>query len=127
MLAFLVVSFVLCAAPEQIVPRSEATSTPVTLSQQVRLGHQIATQNCQSCHAIGASGPSPNATAPPFRYLSRRYRVENLSEAFAEGILVGHSVMPEFEFAPDQVAGLVSYLKSVQARAPAKRRKHTRH
>ena len=40
--------------------------------------------------AIGASGESPHATAPPFRTLSQNYPIESLSEAFAEGILVEH-------------------------------------
>ena len=77
-------------------------------------GRQIAEANCSRCHAIGLSGDSPYPEAPPFRTLSRNYRVDNLSEAFAEGISVGHPAMPEFQFDPDDVDDLVAYLTSIQ-------------
>ena len=83
-------------------------------SAQIRVGRQVAVMNCQTCHAIGRTGLSANVSAPQFRYLSRKYPIDNLAEAFAEGVLVGHSVMPQFEFAPDQVTGLMAYLKSIQ-------------
>lgn len=56
----------------------------------------------------------PLAVAPPFRELHKRYPVENLEEAFAEGISTGHPTMPEFRFAPDQIANLVAVLKSLE-------------
>jgi cytochrome c len=89
---------------------------PLALSQHVKMGHALASRNCQSCHAIGRTGLSPNPVAPQFRYLSRKYPIDSLSEAFAEGVFIGHSVMPQFQFAPDEVTGLIAYLKSVQVR-----------
>lgn len=86
---------------------------PSTLQQ----GEQIAATYCASCHAIGRSGESAAPEAPPFRDLSRNYRVDALEEALAEGISVGHPAMPMFEFAPDDVAALVDYLQSIQAQA----------
>ena len=77
-------------------------------------GHEIAQTNCASCHAIGSSGESPFPEAPPFRTLSRNYRVDSLEEALAEGISVGHPAMPEFQFEPNDVHALVSYLQSIQ-------------
>jgi mono/diheme cytochrome c family protein len=78
-------------------------------------GRQIAATHCASCHAIGAAGESPAPEAPPFRLLSRNYRVDALEEALAEGISVGHPAMPEFQFEPDDVTALVQYLQSIQA------------
>lgn len=52
--------------------------------------------------------------APPFRTLSEAYPVESLSEAFAEGVLVGHPDMPEFQLAPDDIDALLAYIQSVQ-------------
>jgi cytochrome c len=101
------------------------TAKPVTsVTGQISLGQQIATENCATCHAIGRRGLSPDPNAPKFRHLSRKYPIENLSEAFAEGVLIGHSVMPEFVFAPDQVDGLVAYIKSIQTpnQRPRKKR-----
>jgi hypothetical protein len=40
--------------------------------------------------------------------------VENLSEALAEGIIVGHPEMPRFELTPHQIEDFLSYLKSLE-------------
>ena len=77
-------------------------------------GRQLAATHCSSCHATGVTGDSPAPEAPPFRELSRNYRVDTLEEALAEGISVGHPAMPQFEFAPDDVTALVDYLQSIQ-------------
>jgi mono/diheme cytochrome c family protein len=84
-------------------------------------GRQLAATNCATCHAIGVTGDSPAPEAPPFRDLSRNYRVDALEEALAEGISVGHPAMPEFRFAPDDVDALVAYLQSIQT-TPAEER-----
>ena len=80
-------------------------------------GHQIAQTYCSRCHAIGATGASHHPVAPPFRTLSRNYPVSDLSEAFAEGILVGHPDMPEFRLEPPAIEDLLSYLQSIQERS----------
>jgi cytochrome c len=112
--------FMVLQAPAAVPPRRDAPKSVGTRLSQIRVGRAIASQNCQSCHAIGRSGASPNSAAPKFRYLSRKYPVDNLSEAFAEGVLIGHSVMPQFEFAPDQVEALIAYIKIVQVAPPRK-------
>lgn len=78
-------------------------------------GKAMAQANCAVCHAIDAAGQSPHLDAPPFRDFSRNYPVSALAEAFAEGILVGHSDMPEFRLEPDQIEAMIAYLESVQA------------
>ena len=81
-------------------------------------GHAVVKANCSRCHAIGATGESPNPKSPPFRTLSKKYPVRNLEEALAEGIIVGHEneQMPPFEFSPSQVEAIIAYLSSVQAK-----------
>ena len=77
-------------------------------------GQRLAEIYCARCHAIGAEGESPHPMAPPFRIIGRNYPVNTLEEAFAEGILVGHRDMPEFQLDPAQIDDLVAYLQSVQ-------------
>jgi mono/diheme cytochrome c family protein len=77
-------------------------------------GRELAATHCSSCHAIDRIGDSPFPEAPPFRTLSRNYRVDSLAEALAEGISVGHPAMPEFQFEPGEVNDLVNYLQSIQ-------------
>ena len=93
-----------------------ATPHPGPEQAALQRGREIAQAHCASCHAVGSAGESPFPEAPPFRALSRNYRVASLEEALAEGISVGHPAMPEFQFEPDDVHALVAYLQSIQDR-----------
>jgi mono/diheme cytochrome c family protein len=77
-------------------------------------GELLLTMNCARCHAVGRTGASPHPAAPPFRTLSRKYKIEGLAEALAEGLSTGHPDMPEFVFAPKDVGAIIDYLKSIQ-------------
>jgi cytochrome c len=93
---------------------------------QILAGRHIAERNCQTCHAISKIGASPNPRSPPLRTLSTKYPIDSLQEAFAEGVLVGHSDMPEFMFEPAQIDALLAYVKSIQVR-PKARLKSSKH
>jgi mono/diheme cytochrome c family protein len=77
-------------------------------------GQALVEANCSPCHAIGKTGDSPHAEAPLFRTLSKRYPIDTLEEALAEGIVTGHPDMPEFIATPDQIADIIGYLESIQ-------------
>ncbi|KQT59893.1 hypothetical protein ASG52_19330 [Methylobacterium sp. Leaf456] len=79
-----------------------------------RRGESIALATCARCHAVGRVGVSPLTEAPPFRDLHRRYPVEDLAEALAEGIVTGHPTMPEFRLDPDEAQNLIAYLKTLE-------------
>jgi cytochrome c len=85
-------------------------------AQPERRGQALLAKNCSRCHAISRTGASPHPEAPPFRTLSRKYPIEGLAEALAEGIFVGHPDMPEFIFEADEVGAILAYLKSIQDR-----------
>src|SRR5476649_1460413 len=85
-------------------------------SRDERRGEQLLSNHCSMCHAIGRSGRSPHREAPPFRTLSTRYPIEDLSEALGEGLFTGHPDMPEFVFSPRDVGSILSYLRSIQRR-----------
>lgn len=92
------------------------TCAPVFASEADLVhGKALVEANCAPCHATGAEGDSPNKQAPAFRDLSKRYPVDALEEAFAEGIVTGHEGMPEFEASPQQIDDIVAYLGSIQA------------
>jgi cytochrome c len=76
-------------------------------------GRALVEAYCARCHAVGDAGESPMREAPPFRTLHERYPAEDLEEALAEGIVGGHPAMPEFTFAPEQVADIIAYLNSL--------------
>jgi len=77
-------------------------------------GKAYARANCARCHAIDRRSESPLKIAPPFRTLHRRYPIDSLEEALAEGIYTGHADMPAFELEPDQIHDLLSYLKTLE-------------
>jgi len=82
-------------------------------------GEVLVQRYCAGCHAVEPTGDSPNAAAPPFRELHRRYSIDNLAAALAEGMLVGHPAMPEFDFQANDIQSIVSYLKSIQTHQQA--------
>ncbi|MFZ1101462.1 MAG: c-type cytochrome, partial [Hyphomicrobiaceae bacterium] len=86
-----------CACAVLAISLAIAAGTP-----QER-GRALAEIKCARCHAIGTQGESPVAIAPPFRVLPQRHPVEHPAEALAEGIVVGHPLMPEFTFDPPEI------------------------
>jgi mono/diheme cytochrome c family protein len=91
-----------------------SVTAPVLAQETTPRGEVLLTRNCARCHAVGRSGTSPHPEAPPFRTLSRRYKIEGLAEALAEGLSTGHPDMPEFVFAAEDVGAIIDYLKSIQ-------------
>lgn len=80
----------------------------------VKRGLEIAEAACADCHAIGSTGASPKAEAPLFRELGRKYPVESLEEALAEGVVVGHPGMPQVKMNEADIGAFLAYLKSIQ-------------
>lgn len=81
-----------------------------------QVGAELADRHCARCHAV-SSGPSPVADAPAFRRLARKWPIEYLAEALAEGIVTSHRhdvEMPEFVFTPEEIDALLAYLESIQ-------------
>ncbi|WP_051381792.1 cytochrome c [Methylocystis sp. SB2] len=92
-----------------------AAKAPVD-AQLLKRGRAIAQENCGRCHAVGPRGESANPKSPPFRHLARKYPLNNLEEALAEGIVVGHEgvEMPPFRLSAAQIEALLVYLNSIQ-------------
>jgi cytochrome c len=88
-----------------------AAQKNVEMEQQ---GRALVESHCSRCHAIGRTGTSPHHEAPPFRILGRRYPIDSLAEALAEGLVTGHPDMPEFTFEVRDVGAILAYLHSIQ-------------
>jgi mono/diheme cytochrome c family protein len=89
---------------------AEAQDAPAGMER----GRQIAEELCARCHAIGQEGDSPHVEAPPFRTFHQKWPVEQLEEALAEGIVVGHPDMPEFTLEPGDISSLIAYLQTLR-------------
>lgn len=77
-------------------------------------GQTLAESRCAHCHAVGRAGASPIVAAPAFRHLGRKWPVENLAEALAEGMVVGHPAMPTFAFSPPEIDDFLGWLQAIQ-------------
>jgi mono/diheme cytochrome c family protein len=104
------------AAPGKAVGPAHAET--VSLAAE---GRRILAGQCERCHAIGHTGESALAAAPAFRLLHKKYPVDHLAEALAEGIATGHLAMPEFIFTPDEIAAILAYLASLEDEPKPKR------
>jgi len=83
-------------------------------AQGIRRGRAFARANCSYCHSIDGGSRSPRREAPPFRTLHKKYPVETLEDALAEGMSIGHPRMPEFRLDPNEVGDFISFLKSFE-------------
>jgi cytochrome c len=113
-------------APGNLVPlllaatlTQAVVAAPATAAANKARGEFYAREHCGTCHAVGRTGFSAYPLAPPFRTLPEKYDVDRLSEALAEGIVVGNTgirQMPQFVLSVDEIDDLIAYLKSLDAR-----------
>jgi mono/diheme cytochrome c family protein len=80
----------------------------------VQEGAKIAREFCAPCHAIGKSGKSPHADAPPFRTLSRSFDLDQFPRLLERGLASNHPDMPEFKFNEDNARAVRAYLRTIQ-------------
>ncbi len=83
-------------------------------------GLRLAETNCARCHAIGVSGASPFAPAPPFREVAKNYTPEELVDGFMEGLAVRHQAMPDWDMTMDQAEALATYIMALGGNAETK-------
>ena len=76
-------------------------------------GRDIVEKTCAFCHAVGATGKSPNDKAPPFRTLAERHPELSLREPLSRGIAAPHDEMPSFTLSDREVDGIVAYINSL--------------
>ena len=79
-----------------------------------RHGRVVVMEFCARCHAVGKTGTSPHADAPPFRTLGRSFDLDQFPRLLERGISSGHPDMPEFKLSADDALAVSAYLRSIQ-------------
>ncbi|MFM9942341.1 MAG: c-type cytochrome [Hyphomicrobiaceae bacterium] len=79
----------------------------------VARGLVVAEGHCSRCHAVGATGESPQRLVIPFRNLYVRFPVDMLVEALQSGTVGGHDEMPMFELGRRDTHALIAYIDSL--------------
>lgn len=106
------------AAPAAATPSAAAPVAAEAQDASARIAHgrALAEEHCARCHAIGATGDSPYAPAPPWREAVESGNIDVFAQAFAEGRLVHHEgqqTMPDFMFSAADIADLIAYIKTL--------------
>lgn len=82
-------------------------------SERVQQGQEVAEKNCAWCHAIGATGASPNPQAPPFRAIHDRHPILALRAPIARAIATPHDRMPKLPLSDGDVDRIIAYINSL--------------
>jgi cytochrome c len=101
---------VLCAGISS-VSAQEPAGKPTGLARE---GRALADRLCAQCHAVGGSGVSPHAGAPPFRALGDRVDLDTFQNELRGHFSSGHPDMPTFHFTRNDARALTAYLRSIQ-------------
>lgn len=102
-----------------VLAMTACTTTPAPeYSGDPVAGLDVAQNLCASCHAIGREGASPNAGAPPLRYILSKYDADRLVEDLEESVSISHLRMPTFYFGEHHAADVVAYLQTIQQPSP---------
>ena len=105
----------LVAAAVPLLVAGAARAGGRTPSAAVEAGRLFTLRACAGCHAVGASGRSPNASAPPFRTLAERLPGAALDAQLAAISRYGHIEMPPIYMTRDERRGAAAYIRSVRA------------
>lgn len=100
--------------PAPTPPSDTLDVAPLEGAELLARGEAMAETLCAQCHSVRRTGDSPHREAIKFRQISWRYPVGDLAEPLAEGIMVGHPDMPEWQFEPMDIEALLTYIESIQ-------------
>ena len=84
-------------------------------SERVAQGRAVAEKSCAWCHAIGATGESPNQQAPAFREIHARHPILALRAPIARAIATPHDRMPKLALSDGDVDKIIAYINSLAA------------
>jgi len=88
------------------------------LDKEQQRAQALLKEFCGRCHAIGRTGPSPHAYAPPFRNLGEnKLYDEDFSQRLQNGLSTIHPDMPTFRFSESDAGAVIDYLRAIQSKS----------
>ncbi len=85
------------------------------LDREQQHGKALLESLCARCHAVGETGRSPHADAPPFRSFGDDKLYDNdFAQRLQDGLSTIHKDMPTFQFSRTDAEAAVNYLKAIQ-------------
>ena len=116
LVAALILACAGCSAARNVETPLPPFAAETPTHAMVERGRSLAAAKCAACHAVGPTGDSALAAAPPLRDIANLYPPTQLQEAFGEGVMTGHSAMPQFVFEPREINALIAYLETLRTR-----------
>jgi tetratricopeptide (TPR) repeat protein len=83
--------------------------------RRVQQGKALVEKNCSTCHAVGATGASPNRKAPEFRNVHERHPSLALREPLSRGIAAPHDEMPKFALSGPEIDTIIAHINNLSA------------
>ncbi|MDO9337240.1 MAG: cytochrome c [Caulobacter sp.] len=102
-----------CAAAASGARPTPAPAQAQFIGVEAERGLALAQQRCVACHAIGPSGDSPAAMAPPFRALAQSLPGFALEDRLLVISDLGHKEMWPARLTPSEVRDLTAYIDSL--------------
>jgi mono/diheme cytochrome c family protein len=100
------------ASPVAPAPAPAPPSGQDPLDLSTAAGHAVARRLCSRCHAVEASGDSPNPDSPAFRMLTGQFVPLTLQRRLTEISETGHYDMPPVTVHADEIDDLAAYINS---------------
>jgi len=92
-----------------------ATTGSAAMEDGQQRGKALLQTLCARCHAVGKTGRSPHADAPPFSSFADDKLYDNdFAERLQDGLSSIHPDMPTFYFSREDAQSAVNYLRSIQ-------------
>ncbi|MGZ9113666.1 MAG: c-type cytochrome [Brevundimonas sp.] len=109
-----------CSAARTTESAPAPFAAPEPTLPSIERGRVMSASKCGGCHAVGPTGDSPMAAAPPLRDIANLYPPTQLQEAFGEGVMTGHPAMPQFELRPGEINDLIAWLETLRSSPPSR-------
>lgn len=107
LLAVLIASMAASACSTTPAPDTNYAGDPIN-------GQRMAQDLCAACHAVGATGDSPRADAPPLHTVLAGYPADQLTADLQSAKHIAFLRMPQFHLGDNGGADLVAYIESLQ-------------
>ncbi|WP_235884657.1 c-type cytochrome [Bradyrhizobium frederickii] len=103
------------AAPALLAVGVLWSTVSQALDADQRRAEALLQRMCAECHAVGRTGASPHALAPPFRKLGENKLYDpGFTQRLQDGYSSIHRAMPTARFGRDDAEAVVSYLRAIQ-------------
>lgn len=102
-------------ARTRVSPQAGVEASVSVGAESIERGRLLTSTACAGCHATGVTGDSPLAAATPLREIVHRYPLDQLEDAFAEGLVTTHPAMPGYTFRASEIDDIIAYFETLKA------------